>query len=481
MLFNSFAFWLFYVVILTLYYRLGHRGQNVLLLAGSYFFYGCWDWRFLGLIMLSTVMDWLIGLAIDAVPDRVQKKRILWVSVIANLGILGFFKYFGFFSSQLGDLLTAVGMPAMIPTLSIVLPVGVSFYTFQSMSYTIDVYRGDVKATRSLLDFAVFVAFFPQLVAGPIERAADFLPQVIRPRVMTPHLFKQGLYLIMSGLFRKMFIADNLAPIVNTIFATPTQDLSGAEILLGIYAFAFQIYGDFSGYSAIARGVANWMGFELSANFKNPYFAISPSDFWQRWHISLSQWLRDYLYIPLGGNRQGSLFTYRNLLLTMLLGGLWHGANWTFIAWGAFHGTLLCGWRAIEAHFKKGRRAASAAEQTSPTLGSLIYVCRVLIMFHLICFSWLLFRAETMTQVGEMLVRMTTDFTITPFVQMTFGLLVFFVAPLMLYEAWLEKKHDLMSLLNVHWAVRGLAYLYVFYMIILFPPMLPSGFIYFQF
>jgi D-alanyl-lipoteichoic acid acyltransferase DltB (MBOAT superfamily) len=294
-------------------------------------------------------------------------------------------------------------------------------------------------------------------------------------------MFKQGLYLIISGMFRKMLIADNLAPIVNTIFATPVDQLTGPEILLGIYAFAFQIYGDFSGYSAIARGVANWMGFELSANFLHPYFAVSPSDFWRRWHISLSQWLRDYLYIPLGGNRSGTLFTYRNLMLTMLLGGLWHGANWTFIAWGGFHGLLLCAWRLFETRRPSSPRTTPQPAASHSLRAGMIHALQMIIMFHLVCFSWLLFRAESLPQVGQMLQRMLTDHTVTPFVQMVAGLLVFYVAPLMIYEAWLERRKDPLELLQQHWAWRGMAYLYVAYMIILFPPALPSGFIYFQF
>ncbi|MCL4123644.1 UNVERIFIED_CONTAM: hypothetical protein GTU68_011358, partial [Idotea baltica] len=338
MLFNSFVFWIFFGVVFALYFRLRHREQNLLLLIASYFFYGCWDWRFLGLISLSTFIDYFIGKAVGESESQKTKKWLVGLSMVSNLSILGFFKYYGFFATELEQLLTSIGAPIMMPTFYVILPVGISFYTFQTMSYTIDVYRGDCEACDSFLDFAVYVSFFPQLVAGPIERAKHFLPQVIAPRTITADHFKQGLLLIAVGMFRKVVIADNMAPIANAIFASNVDDLSGAEILLGVYAFAFQIYGDFSGYSAIARGIAKWMGFDLMVNFRMPYFATTPSDFWQRWHISLSQWLRDYVYIPLGGNRFGTLMTYRNLLLTMLIGGLWHGANWTFIIWGAFHG-----------------------------------------------------------------------------------------------------------------------------------------------
>lgn len=473
MLFNSFTFWVFYVVVFALYYRFNRRGQNVLLLIASYFFYGCWDWRFLSLIVISTFVDYAVALGISRSENPNRRKLLLALSILANLGILGFFKYYGFFAGELDRLFLAIGIPAMLPTLQIILPVGISFYTFQTMSYTIDVYRGDCRATSDILDFAVYVSFFPQLVAGPIERASTFLPQVQSPRFATPDHFKQGLFLILIGLFRKVVIADNMAPIVNTIFSTPVEDLSGLEILLGIYAFAFQIYGDFSGYSSIARGVANWLGFDLMTNFHMPYFAVSPSDFWRRWHISLSQWLRDYLYIPLGGNRGGSWSTYRNLMLTMVIGGLWHGAAWTFVVWGFFHGAILCAFRPFET------REAMRRLQDNPLSWERLF--RMILMFHLICVSWLLFRAESMTQVLEMVGRMTGDMTVTPFALSILGLIGFYVVPLLLFECWLEWRNNLMALIDAPWIVRGLVYLYVIYMMVLFPPPVPSEFIYFQF
>ncbi|QDU38792.1 Peptidoglycan O-acetyltransferase [Maioricimonas rarisocia] len=471
MLFNSFAFWTFYVVLFVVYHKLRHRGQNVLLLAGSYFFYGCWDWRFLGLILLSTVIDYSVALGIGSSNSPWRRRLLLSISIAANLGILGFFKYYGFFAGELERLLTSLGAPALLPTLDIVLPVGISFYTFQTMSYTIDVYRKDCPPTQRLLDFAVYVSFFPQLVAGPIERASRFLPQVLGTRRVDEADFRTGLYLVASGLFRKVVVADNMAPVVNAIFSTPYGELTGAEVLLGVYAFAFQIYGDFSGYSAIARGVARWLGFDLMVNFRMPYFADSPSDFWRRWHISLSGWLRDYLYIPLGGNRGRAIFTYRNLMLTMLLGGLWHGAAWTFIAWGLYHGLLLCVYRVFDQ-----RTPAQDRPQ-----GTALHAARVVLMFHLTCLGWLLFRAESLTQVMVMLQTLAVDFTVTPLAAMTAGLLSFYAGPLMLFEFWLERRREPLSLLNVHWLLRGVAYLYVVYMMLFFPPPVPSEFIYFQF
>ena len=334
MLFNSFIFWAFFAVVLLVYRRLKHRGQNRLLLVASYVFYGYWDWRFLSLILLSTVVDYYVAIGIESSSDARRRKRLLCGSMLTNLGLLGVFKYFGFFAEEAVRVLNAVGMPASLPSLQVVLPVGISFYTFQTMSYTIDVYRGQTRAARNVLDFALFVCFFPQLVAGPVERSHRLMPQILNPRKETPGQFSEGLYHILFGLFKKVVIADNMARLVNTVFAVPVSQLTGAECLVGVYAFAFQIYGDFSGYSSMAQGLARWMGFNLMSNFRMPYLAVSPSDFWRRWHISLSQWLRDYLYVGLGGNRLGKLMTYRNLLLTMVLGGLWHGAGWTFLVWG---------------------------------------------------------------------------------------------------------------------------------------------------
>ncbi len=473
MLFNSFAFWLFFIVVAALYYRLRHRGQNVLLLLASYYFYGCWDWRFLSLIAVSTLIDYSVALGIASSRSSRRKRMLLTLSLCSNLGILAFFKYYGFFATELDTLLRTVGMPAFLPTLQIILPVGISFYTFQTMSYTIDVYRGACSATRSLLDFAVYVSFFPQLVAGPIERAAHFLPQVIQPRIWKPEYFREGLFLVVLGLFKKIVVADNMAVLVNTIFATPLHELTGPEVLVGVYAFAFQIYGDFSGYSSIARGVSKWLGFDLMVNFRMPYFAIDPSDFWRRWHISLSQWLRDYLYIPLGGNRQGNLLTYRNLMLTMLLGGLWHGANWTFIAWGAFHGVLLCGYRLWAT-----RRSDAGSTEHHSLLRRL--ACMTL-MFHLVCMSWLLFRAETISQACSLLWLIGTNFTWTPLTSMMLGMLVFCAGPLLLFEAWLEFRGDLESLLRIDWRWRSLAYGYALLMCLCFPPPVAGTFIYFQF
>jgi D-alanyl-lipoteichoic acid acyltransferase DltB (MBOAT superfamily) len=399
MIFNSLVFWVFFAAVYGLYRALPHRGQNVLLLVSSYFFYGWWDWRFLSLIFISTVVDYWAGLAMERAGENERRRRIaLWVSVATNLGILGFFKYFNFFADSLAGLLQVVGVDTPVRHLNIILPVGISFYTFQTMSYTLDIYRRQLKPTRNFLDFAAFVSFFPQLVAGPIERAAKLLPQIEQPRTIRRGDMESGAWLVVWGLFKKCVVADNLAVLVDGVFGAETA--TGAAALLALYAFAFQIYCDFSGYSDIARGLARWMGIELMLNFNNPYFAVNPKEFWARWHISLSSWLRDYLYISLGGNRRGRGRRYANLALTMLLGGLWHGAAWTFVVWGAFHGLLLVVYHAWASRFAPKGGADS---------GRGVWLRRIL-LFHLVCLGWLFFRAESLGQAGALLQQIFTAF-----------------------------------------------------------------------
>ena len=481
MLFNSYVFWIFFALVLCLYFLTQRyfRLQNGVLLVASYVFYGFWDWRFLSLLFVSTVADYNLALYIEKSGSPGKRKALLAASMCINLGILGFFKYFGFFVESFASLLSSFGFQSSTPFFNIVLPVGISFYTFQTMSYTIDVYRRKLPATRNFFDFALFVSFFPQLVAGPIERATKLLPQVLQPRKFSQSSFVEGFYLIILGLFKKVVIADNMAPIVNYIFSRDVSTLSGAEVLLGVYAFAFQIYGDFAGYTDIARGVAKWLGFDLMLNFRMPYFATSPSDFWQRWHISLSSWLRDYLYIPLGGNRQGTLLTYRNLMLTMILGGLWHGAAWTFVAWGFFHGLILCAYRPFEQRFSKRQTARSSLVRSGISVpGKLL---SIFIMFQLVCVGWLLFRAESIEQVWQMGVQLLTNFQITPLVTSSVAMIIFYVLPLVMYEIWLERQGNLLALLRTRWWVRGMVYGYCILMLWFFPAMGQHEFIYFQF
>jgi alginate O-acetyltransferase complex protein AlgI len=339
--FNSLVFGIFLAGVVVAYWLVPARFRTYLLLAASYLFYSWWDVRFLSLIVVSTLVDFVAGGKIAGATETGARRRWMAVSLVVNLGILGFFKYWDFFVGSASDLLSSLGLESNLPLISVVLPVGVSFYTFQTLSYTVDVYRGRLEPEPNLARFALFVAFFPQLVAGPIERARHLLPQLrALPGSRDQVDWGGSLTLIARGLFRKAVIADGVAPIVNQVFASPGR-YGSLTLWIGVFAFSLQIYGDFAGYTDIARGTARLFGVDLMENFHAPYGSKSFSEFWRRWHISLSTWLRDYLYIPLGGNRQGRLRTYRNLMITMLLGGLWHGAAWGFVLWGGLHGLYL--------------------------------------------------------------------------------------------------------------------------------------------
>ena len=395
MLFNSLEFLLFFPVFCALFALTRGRARLGVSLVGSYIFYGWWDWRFLGLIALLTAVNFAAGLAIEARRARGGEgsaRAVVAASVAVSLGVLAYFKYADFFLSSLRDALGALGLGALsqhplLAPLNALLPVGVSFYTFQTMSYTLDVARGALPVERSPLRFAVFVSFFPQLVAGPIVRARDFLPQLAADRPLTAAAARVGLCEAAWGLTLKVALADNLAPISDALFRDPALK-SPSAALAGVVAYTWQIYGDFAGYSLMAIGLARLLGYELAPNFRRPYAARSLSDFWARWHISLSSWLRDYLYIPLGGNRGGAARTARNLLLTMLLGGLWHGAAWTFVAWGALHGAALVAQRLLA---PLGARLAllPAGAPLAAALGRLLTLAVVVA-------GWVLFRAQTL-------------------------------------------------------------------------------------
>ena len=391
MQFDSFVFPVFFALVLVTYWSLrAPRAQNLLLLAASYLFYGWWDVRFLSLVAVSTVVDFAIGRALARDDDARTRRRWVTLSVAVNLGILGVFKYYGFFVDSALTALASIGVEAHVRTLQIVLPVGISFYTFQTLSYTIDVYRRQLEPARDPLAFACYVAFFPQLVAGPIERATRLLPQFSTPRTLTVEAWRSGATLIVFGFAKKIAIADNAAPYADYVFGLPHDALSGPLVVAGAVAFAVQIYADFSAYSDIARGTARWLGFELCVNFDQPYRSRTPSEFWRRWHISLSSWLRDYLYIPLGGNRGSEWFTYRNLMITMVLGGLWHGAAGNFVLWGIYHGAILGLYRfaRVDDHLPAWTPPAKAAAG----LG----------FFALTLYGWMLFRATTGAQILAM-------------------------------------------------------------------------------
>jgi alginate O-acetyltransferase complex protein AlgI len=412
-------------------------------------------------------------------PDQRRRKTFLAVSMIANLGILGFFKYCDFFVGSFVNLLHAVGVhDAHWTALRLILPAGISFYTFQAMSYTIDIYRGDAEPTERFGDFALFVCFFPHLVAGPIMRAHTLLPQVSSPRPdpRGTEKMREGLALVLVGLVKKLVIADNMAAIANAVFFQFADGQAGAvtgpQALLGVYAFAFQIYGDFSGYSAIARGISKWLGFELVENFHLPYLAVSPSDFWRRWHISLSSWLRDYLYIPLGGNRRGVASQYRNLMLTMLLGGLWHGASFTFIVWGAFHGLILCVYRLL------GVRDQMAGAGWRSRLS---WLARVVVMFHLTCLGWLFFRADSFPAAWAMLSRIATDLRPTAALAAPVAEMILLGLLPMGLDLLLDGERRLSRLWAAPRWLQTAAYSYVVAMLLFLRAEQVHEFIYFQF
>lgn len=531
MLFNSYAFGVFFLIVYGLYvfFQRHYKVQNWILLAASYLFYGWWDVRFLFLIILSTVVDYLCSLGIDRkeisiryrlaaygsllaayagfvlinwdillsdkgdsgtclgsglilwtswrrwglfllavniagfellrafgrrLPNNALRRMYLIYSVTVNLAILGFFKYFNFFAENLQILLDNLFHYTLNEwTIRVVLPVGISFFTFQTMSHTIDVYRRKIPASESLIELAVYVAFFPQLVAGPIERGEHLLPQFQRPRMLSRQAFQEGLWLIVWGLYKKVVVADNLARLVNQAFGPYDRgqfsagSTDGLYLLLAIYAFAFQIYGDFSGYTDIARGTARLMGFDIMLNFNLPYFSKTPSEFWQRWHISLSSWLRDYLYIPLGGNRGGTWMTYRNLLITMLLGGLWHGAAWTFVLWGAFHGLILVIYRVFSVGTQKR--------------GFFISFLQGLLMFHLVCLGWLLFRAQNLPTVWFMLKSILTDFSFTLQGMEAGKELLYYVWFLAAFQVFQFLSGDLQPIRRWPWMFRAAVWVYI--------------------
>ena len=398
MVFNSLQFAWFFVLVYGLYRLLpavssvegAHRGQNWLLLIASYYFYAAWDYRFLALLSASTIVDYSCGRLMGTMHDERRRRLVMWLSIAFNLTLLGFFKYFNFFVDNLQALFAAIGWHVDYVTLRVLLPIGISFYTFVTMSYVIDVYRRDIEPTRNFVDFAVFVAYFPHLVAGPILRATALLPQIAHPRQISAAQMREGAWLIAWGFFQKIFVADNLAPLASHVFA-PDAHATGINVLLGSYAFAFQIYGDFAGYSNIARGTSKLMGIELMENFRFPYLVRTPQEFWRHWHISLSTWLRDYLYIPLGGSRHGAWRTRANLLITMLLGGLWHGAAWTFVLWGLYNGALLV-----------AERLTGVARLADDRLQAV----RRAVTFVLVVLGWVLFRAAGIGDAGEVYAAM---------------------------------------------------------------------------
>ncbi|MEM6470219.1 MAG: MBOAT family O-acyltransferase [Planctomycetota bacterium] len=470
MLFHSLDFVFFIVAFAAMYTLVASRVKirNLLLLLASHLFYGWWDARFLSLLVLSTLVDYGVGCYLGR-DDQAQnskrrqrrRKLALGISILTNLGVLGTFKYFGFFYESFSVLLAAVGLPAHPLTLKLILPVGISFYTFQTLSYTIDVYRGSLAACRDPVRFGVYVAFFPQLVAGPIERASDLLPQLATHHRPSHDEWLIALWWVLLGYFKKIYVADNLAATVDPIFAEPNA-FDSIQRWLALLGFAFQIYADFSGYSDIARGLAMGMGFRLSPNFCLPYFAASPREFWQRWHITLSRWLRDYVYIPLGGNRGGPVNTARNLMLTMMLGGLWHGAAWTFVLWGIFHGTFLIGDHFVG--FDRGPRKL-----------------RVLVLFGWTLVSWALFRSPDLATCATMLSPISDVSFDAPAAIRNTAKWCMYIGPLFLLEIWMARRQDMLVVLKQSAWIQGGIFFVMLMLIAVLGSFGPTSFLYFQF
>ena len=423
MLFNSLEFFIFLPVVFSLYWFVTNKNlklQNFLIVLASYIFYGWWDWRFLSLILFSTLVDYSIGRLLEREENQKKRFIFLWISIIVNLGFLGFFKYYNFFVESFISSFSFFGKEIQANTLNIILPVGISFYTFQTLSYTIDIYKKKLEPTRNFIAFAAFVSFFPQLVAGPIERATNLLPQFYKRRTFEYGLAVDGMRQILWGLFKKVVIADNCAEYANMIFNN-SAEYSGSTLFLGAFFFAFQIYGDFSGYSDIAIGVSRLFGFNLKRNFAFPYFSRDIAEFWRRWHISLSTWFRDYLYIPLGGSRGGIKMKIKNTFIIFLVSGFWHGANWTFIVWGALNAlyflpVMLANKNRVNTNIvAEGKIFANAKE-----------IMQITITFLLTVIAWVFFRAESVSHAFSYLkgIFSKTLFTIPEILPTTVFLLI---------------------------------------------------------
>lgn len=477
MLFNSIAFLIFLPIVFILYWRVfnkNYKYQNMLLLAASFYFYGCWDWRFLFLLIFSIGLDYFSGIQIE--NSKTKKMATFWLtlSIAINLGFLGFFKYYNFFIENFAELLSSFGFGVNMWVLKVILPVGISFYTFHGLSYVIDVYKKRIPAERNYVDYAVFVSYFPLLVAGPIERATHLLPQIQRKRSFDYEKAKDGMAQILWGFFKKMVIADNCAPIVNEIFNNYHTE-SASNLVLGAVLFAFQIYGDFSGYSDIALGTSRLFGLELLKNFSFPYFSRDIAEFWRRWHISLSSWFRDYLYIPLGGSKGGLWMKIRNTFIIFLVSGFWHGANWTFIIWGGLNALFFLPLLIAE----KNRHNLEVVAM-GKIIPSFREVFSILMTFTLTCFAWIFFRSESVSDAigyikgifSESLFSFPTQFRLV-----LSGLIVF-----MLVIEWWNRTHDYgLKIQDRKPWVQSVIYIIVAFLILNFANFGSNEFIYFQF
>lgn len=483
MLFNSIDFAIFLPIVFFIYWFVTNKKsklQNLLIVVSSYVFYGWWDWRFLSLILFSTGVDYLVGVLLSKEDNETKRKALLWTSIIVNLGFLGFFKYYNFFIANFTTAFSFFGSEIQANSLNIILPVGISFYTFQTLSYSIDVYKRKLEPTKDFIAFSAFVSFFPQLVAGPIERATNLLPQFYKRRTFDYNKAVNGMRQILWGLFKKMVIADNCAEYANIIFNN-SDNYNGSTLFLGALFFTFQIYGDFSGYSDIAIGTSRLFGFDLKRNFAFPYFSRDIAEFWRRWHISLSTWFRDYLYIPLGGSRSGNWISVRNIFIIFIVSGFWHGANWTFIVWGALNALYFLPLLLLN----KNRQHIGIVAQGKylPTLREFF---QIILTFGLTVFAWIFFRAEN---IGHAFNYISEIFSISTFnlpdykeiyrAYVTLGLVVFF----MMLE-WFGRDHEFAIeklMINRSKTLRWSFYSFIIFIIVMFAQTKETPFIYFQF
>ncbi|HQV50906.1 MAG: MBOAT family protein [Flavobacteriales bacterium] len=482
MLFNSIDFALFLPIVFLLYWWVGgnsQRRRNVIVLVASYVFYGWWDWRFLGLIAFSTLLDYSLGVALGNTDDERKRKYLLWTSIAINLGFLGFFKYYNFFADSFADAFTLFGSEFTTSRLNIILPVGISFYTFQTLSYTIDVYKRQLEPSRQPIAFAAYVSFFPQLVAGPIERAVNLLPQFSTLRKFDRSMAYDGVRQMLWGLFKKVVVADNCAEIVNPIFAAHHMH-DGSTLFMAAILFAFQIYGDFSGYSDIAIGSARLFGFDLMRNFAYPYFSRDIAEFWRRWHISLSTWFRDYVYIPLGGSRLGKALNVRNVLIIFVVSGFWHGANWTFVFWGLINGLLF-----LPLLLLGKNRAMTNTVAEGRMLPTALELWQMVSTFAITCFAWIFFRAASMQQAYDVLGSIASRTLFNAPAIASKRMLAFAVLGIMVTLAleWIsrEKQYGLQLDHVRSRPVRYALYYGVIAVIMLGAPLSGGEFIYFQF
>jgi alginate O-acetyltransferase complex protein AlgI len=482
MFFNSIDFAIFLPIVFILYWFVVNKNlklQNFLIVVASYVFYGWWDWRFLSLIVFSTIVDYTIGVQLSKPGEEKKRKILLWTSILVNLGFLGFFKYYNFFLDNFITAFSFFGNNIQANSLNIILPVGISFYTFQTLSYTIDVYRGKLEPTKDFIAFSAFVSFFPQLVAGPIERATNLLPQFYKKRAFVYHKAVDGLRQILWGLFKKIVIADNCAEQANLIFNN-SDDYSGSTLILGALFFTFQIYGDFSGYSDIAIGTSRLFGFNLKQNFAFPYFSRDIAEFWRRWHISLSTWFRDYLYIPLGGSRGGTWMKVRNTFIIFIVSGFWHGANWTFIVWGALNALYF-----LPLLLLNKNRVNTDVVAQGKYLPNIRELSMMLLTFSLTVFAWIFFRAENMNHALNYVSEIATmsSFKIPYYPGIGITIPLFILLTLFLVVEWLgrENQYALEELVK-HWKkpFRWLLY-YTIIVVIFWFGGNEQQFIYFQF